>query len=178
MGKTFRWNWLDTGIVALLGLSLLGVVLVQSGQHQTSAERIEGETDVLMTVWIHNTTLQMPHLFKAGEDATLTIRNQPRGTLKIVSATEKQRQIVVPQAQGYQLVDDPTMPDTRDYWITLQDKALVTTDGYVSNGIKLKAGLPIEIEGFAYRLKGYLTAVTPLDASPTEAAKVQAKSAS
>lgn len=165
------WNWLDATFVGFIALLGLGFWLVQSGQHVTSSQKIEGEADVLYTIWTHNTATLQPQLFTAGEQTNLTIRNQPRGKVTIANVKQEPKKLIIPQAQGFKLIEDPTSTaPSYDFYVTLKDHALKTPDGYVSNGIKLKIGLPIEVEGFNYRLTGVLIDVKAADNTATKEA--------
>jgi hypothetical protein len=173
--KAKGWNWLDATFVGFIALLGLGFWLVQSGQHVTSSQKIEGEADVFYTVWTHNTATLQPKLFTIGEQTNLTIRNQPRGKVSIVSVKQESKKLIIPQAQGFKLIEDPTSTaPSYDFYITLKDHALKTPDGYVSNGIKLKIGLPIEVEGFNYRLTGVLINIEPATAATTTLLKEEA----
>lgn len=160
--RQLRWTLLDTGLLALLGLAGLGVFLVQSGWHQTSAEQISGETDLAITVWIHNATTLEAELFEVGEETHLSVRKQPRGSLEILKVETSPKEVLIPQANGFKVVEDGLMPNTYDFYITLKDRAMVTTDGYVSNGLKMKIGMPITVEGFSYQLDGRLVKLESL----------------
>ena len=56
-------------------------------------------------------------------------------------------------------VSDPADPLGNDYMVTLKDHALFTQDGYVTEGIKVKIGLNIEVEGKNYRVPGMIIGV-------------------
>jgi hypothetical protein len=148
-----RLNIVDAGLLVLGLLVLLGVGMVQSGFHATSSAMIQGEKPVLMTVFVRTRALN-PRLFQAGEVTNITVRNQPRGEVSIVKVERQQVQTVVPQGSGVKMVADPTQPDVFDYHLTLKDTAIQTPEGFVANGVKIKVGLPVELEGFEYRLTG------------------------
>lgn len=168
-----KLNPIDSGIFALVALALIGILFVQAGWHQTSSQMIEGESDVLITFITRNTRTVDPNLFKKGAVTHITIRNQPRGDLPIESSSFSKVKTLVPLANGtVKVLDDPSLIDAYDFRVTLKDHALVTPEGYVSNGIKLKIGLPIEIEGFNYRLGGVIVDVQPLPEAASQA-KVQ-----
>jgi hypothetical protein len=70
--------------------------------------------------------------------------------------------MVVTNASGQtRLIPDPTLAYSVDYELQLRDHALITSDGYVANGVKLKVGLPIELEGPTYRIPAAIVAVDP-----------------
>ena len=159
VARTF--NWVDGLTIGFLGLVVLGILAVQSGFHQTSSQLIEGETDIEFTVIMQNTRTLNTELFKTGDSTHITIRNQPRGNVDILGAKVKPRQVIVPTSEGYTLVADPAIPHAYNFEIRLKDHATVTKEGYVSEGLKIKTGLPIELEGFNYRLRGVIADVKP-----------------
>ncbi len=80
-----------------------------------------------------------------------------------------------------QTVTDPADPYGYDYLVTLKDHALFTEDGFVTEGIKVKIGLNIEVEGKDYRVPGMIIAVNDTDSAkplPKAANASEAKSAS
>jgi hypothetical protein len=154
---------IDKGLLLLVGLVLAGVLAVQAGWHRSSSQAILGETAVEFTVITTNTRTKDPTMLKAGDTTHLTVRNQPRGNVAIVDVAHKPHQLVVTTAAGeVRLVDDPSLAYSVDYEITLSDHAVITADGYVANGVKLKVGLPIELEGPNYRIPAAIVAVTPV----------------
>jgi hypothetical protein len=157
-----RWHVLDVVVGFALAATLLGMVLVQTGCVKTSGQMVQGDADIEYTVLIRNLKTLQPDLFKPGDTLSITIRNQPRGKVKILQATSHPKQVVVPAGiRGYDVVDDPSDPFGYDYVVRLRDHAVVTPDGYVTEGIKVKVGLPIELEGFGYRVNGSLVSVKP-----------------
>lgn len=155
-------NPVDVGLLIVVALVALGIVLVQAGVHRTSSQAIQGETDVVFTVITTNTRTTHPDMLKAGDTTHLTVRNQPRGNVAIVAVTHKPHAMVVTNAAGQtHLIPDPTLAYSVDYELQLRDHALITSDGYVANGVKLKVGLPIELEGPTYRIPAAIVAVEP-----------------
>jgi hypothetical protein len=161
-----RINLFDFVIVSALLLTVAGVLVVQSGWHRTSGQVVQGETDIEYTILIRNLkTLHPDTLFEPGKKLSMTIRNQPRGDVKIVAVEHSPKKAVVPQgANGYQVIADPTDPNGHDFKIRLRDHALVSATGYVTEGLKVKVGMPIEVEGFNYRVGGVIADVQ--DAQP------------
>ena len=56
-------------------------------------------------------------------------------------------------------IKDPSRHDIYNLSVTLKDDAIITPDGAVIGGNKIKIGLPITIEGFNYRLNGIVSDV-------------------
>jgi hypothetical protein len=164
-GQLFgRFNVLDAGFALLVGVVLLGVTLVQTGVQATSKNMVQGETDIEISLYLRTRTLN-EHLFKAGDETNITVRNQPRGKVSIVSATLDPVKALVPQGSGYKVFPDPLSSNVYDIKLTLKDHATITPEGYVAEGVKMKIGLPIEIEGMDYRLSGVITKVAPVKAT-------------
>jgi hypothetical protein len=156
-----RWTTLDWVLVAIGLVAVVGMLAVQSGVHQTSGRVVQGESDIHFTVLTRNTRTMQPDMLKAGEMTHLTIRNHPRGEVPILKAEVNPTRTLMPKVGGgTEIVVDPTVPHAYDYRLVLKDHAQVTTEGYVSNGIKIKIGLPIELEGKHYRIPGVIVNVT------------------
>ena len=172
LGKYNIFDAMMIGIAALIGVGLLAV---QSGWHQTSGETIKGEADIEYTVLLRNLKTLKKDLFIPGKTLSITIRNQPRGEVTILEAQATPKKLAVPTASGEaKVIDDPADQYGYDYLIRLKDHALVTQEGYVTEGIKVKIGLPIEVEGFDYRVNGVIADVkTPKvkSSSPNQATK-------
>ncbi|MFM7468774.1 MAG: DUF4330 domain-containing protein [Vampirovibrionales bacterium] len=147
----------DKLILAIIVIGLVGFLAVKVGLHRTAKQVVKGETDVQMTVFIMNLRTLQPDLFKAGEETALTVRNVPRGALPITHVKVEPKLTLVSDAYGKpHWAPDATDPLARSYTLTLKDHAAITEDGYVSEGIKLKKGLPVELEGFSYRVNGVI----------------------
>lgn len=101
-------------------------------------------------------------LFKAGDKTFITIRNQPYTKLEIV---EVQKNLLKEMFFNYDrperpyLIDNIAYPNRYQYKITLKDKAQITSDGAVIGGNKIKIGLPVDLEGFNYRMSGMVSDV-------------------
>ncbi len=160
-GRLFgKVNVIDFSLLATLFLVALGIIAVQSGWHQTSGQVVKGETDILYTVVLRNVQTLKPDLFQPGQKLSMTIRNQPRGSVLITDVKRIPRKMILPNhAGGYQVVDDPLDHHGYDYQITVRDHALITADGYVTEGVKVKIGMSIEVEGFDYRIAGLIANV-------------------
>ncbi|MEM0952055.1 MAG: DUF4330 domain-containing protein [Cyanobacteria bacterium P01_H01_bin.74] len=163
-GKLFgKLNIIDAVALLVALVVALGIILVQSGLYQTSGQVIEKEGDIVYTVSLRHVETLTPQLFKPGETLSITVRNQPRGQVKIVSVQQNRLQHVIGLPSGKPLVmDSPVYPDAYNYRVTLQDHALFTADGYVTSGVKIKTGLHINVEGHDYRIAGHIIDVHPV----------------
>jgi len=160
-GKLFgKINVIDFSGLALALLITLGIMAVQSGMYKTSGQVIKGEGDIRYTIYIRNLKTQQPDIFVPGHKLSITIRNQPRGEVQIVQVkqTPKRTSFMLPTGT-LKTMEDPADPLGNDYMVTLRDHALFTNDGYVTEGIKVKIGLNIEVEGKNYRVPGMIIGV-------------------
>lgn len=155
-----KLNIIDAAIGSALLLSAIGIVLVQSGIQKTSGNMVNGESDIQITISAPSTEIADTSILKAGDDTALTVRNQPRGDVKVTKVywTPQKMTLMSPSGRPV-VVSNIAKPNVYDLTVTLRDHALVSKEGYVSNGVKIKVGQPIEIEGFAYRLSGKITGV-------------------
>jgi hypothetical protein len=166
-----RFNPIDTGLVITALLVALGLTASQSGWHKTSGQVVKGETDIQYRVIIRNLKTLRPDMIQAGKTLSITIRNQPRGDVHILDVKQTPKRTLLPtpgSGQGYKVIEDPVDAYGHDYLLTLTDHALVTEDGYVTEGIKVKIGLPIEVEGFDYRVNGSIVDVKATSATPAD----------
>jgi hypothetical protein len=156
-----KWSLIDIGTLGVLFMVAVGIIGVQSGWVKTSSQVVKGETDIEYTILIRNLKTLQPNLFQVGKTLSITIRNQPRGQVTIVAVSASPKKIILPNAQDgtYHIIEDPIDRFGYDYVIRLKDHAVVTPDGYVTEGIKVKIGLPIEIEGYHYRVGGIIAEV-------------------
>lgn len=159
-----KWNILDAGLVMLVACIVLGMLLVQLGVQKTSAAQVLGESDILIKLYLRSRTFEQ-QLFVEGEKTNITVRNQPRGEVTIMKVEKMLPQLTVMGKQGPQAVPDASLPGVYDYTITLKDHATLSKEGYVAEGVKIKIGLPIELEGQNYRLTGSILQVTPVNST-------------
>jgi Domain of unknown function (DUF4330) len=161
-GRLFgKFNILDAGITALLLLAILGVVLVQSNMHATSNAMIEGESDIDIKVMFRIRS-NNPALLKKGDVTNISVRNQPRGEVKVVDVKQLPAEVMLSVNGKPEAVVDATEINVQDYWVTLRDHATISKEGYVAEGVKIKTGLPINLEGFDYMVHGSIVEVVPV----------------
>ncbi len=159
----FRTNPLDISVVLLLVVSLLGFLLARAG-HAGVNHVLKGQTSLSIDLYLPGVKTLDQNLFKVGDKAALTIRNQPvYPPFTITSVKRSPRLISFLASNGKLLTNfiDPAQPYANDYLITITDQAELTTDGYVIHGNKIKVGNQIEIEGFKYRIPGTVLDLRP-----------------
>lgn len=148
-----RVNLIDLLVLAMLVLAILGVGLARAGKaglNQQLKGEVTAEMDLLFRGAVSN-----PSIFKVGDKAFITIRNQPYAGLTIRAVKWTPRSIAVPAGDGtVKAVPDPADPFGKDIVVTLRERAQVTDDALVMGGNKIKVGVPIDLEGFKYRLRG------------------------
>jgi hypothetical protein len=161
-GRLFgKFNVLDAGLVLLLAVGGLGVFLVQSNLHATSQAMVQGETDIDIRV-MFTLRSEDAQLLKAGEKTNITIRNQPRGEVKILDVQKAPVQVMLAVNGKPTAVTDTTEKNVQSYWVTLRDHATITKEGYVAEGVKVKVGVPVDLEGFKYFVHGGIVDVRPV----------------
>jgi len=163
-GKLFgKINIIDFGIGILVIIAIAGILLVKTGKFSTSPQIAKKEGNIEFDVVIRGQKLsKKEQLFKPGEKTFITIRNVPYTSLNIVKSEITPWETMIPDPKNPSkalAVTDPTTPNTYNFLITLKDKALITDDGPVIGGNKIKIGLVVSLEGFKYRLNGVVSDV-------------------
>lgn len=154
-------NLLDAVLIVILFLGILGFIFVKTGKHQTASQVIQKKSPIEFdaTFMAKAITSQEP-LFEVGEDAFITLRNVPYTKLEIIKVRkDRWKTTVYDKTNNVFAVEDPSRPNLYTFIVTLKDDAIITSDGAVVGGNKIKIGLPIVIEGFKYRLKGVVSDV-------------------
>ncbi len=151
-----KFNPIDSGIVVLAILSLLGYFSARSG-HAGVNKVIEGSHKVAIEVYISGLKTRDIGIFKVGDKSAITIRNQPvEPPLTIVEVKSNPKEVSFLSADHKKAIAlaDPANAIANDFYITLIDDAEQTKDGYVIRGNKIKIGNQVELEGFKYRTQG------------------------
>ena len=163
-GKLFGMvNLLDALIVSGVMVGVIGVVAVKGGY--SSINKIvekQGPAEIDLMIKANIEDLSM---FKAGEKSFVTIRNQPYDKVDITAVKAKRTEIAVPTKDGtaFRITTDPTNPYSSEVILTLRSDGMQTEDGIIWGGQKLKVGVPIDVEGFKYRLRGSVLDVRMVD---------------
>lgn len=148
-------NLFDAAIAAAVLVGVVGVVVVKSG-HNAIARLIEktgtAEVDLMVRCNIENPQEK----FRVGDKAFVTIRNVPYDKVAIAKVDVHRVRISVPIDNGRSLrvTNDPANPFATEVLLTLRSPAEETADGITWGSQKLKVGVPIDIEGKKYRLRG------------------------
>ena len=157
MGKKLhiKLNFLDLLLIFTILFSITGYLLAKAEKTQLN-KIIAGKENIAIEILIPEVFSENTDLFMIGDKSAITIRNRPYTKLKIIKSELNSKQAIVPMlsSTSYKTILDPTKTNIKDYIVTLTDEALVTNDGYVIGGNKIKIGNQIELEGFNYRLNG------------------------
>lgn len=161
------FNIVDFIIIVVLIIAVLGVGFMKTKSRISNSEAMKETKKVEIDVIIQGGKVSSDkNIFNAGQKTFITIRNVPYTELEIVKSltTVKKTAIPDPKNPGNAIaVDDPSMLHTYDFLVTVTDKAVITPDGAVVGGNKIKIGLPIILEGVDYRLPGVVSDVRVLE---------------
>ena len=166
-GKLFGlFNIIDASIILIVLLAVSGIALVKMGKFATSGHLTKKAGMIEFDVVSKGVKLSTnENLFKPGGKTFITIRNVPYTSLEVVKTqmTPWQTVITDPKDPNKAIsVTDPSEPNTYNFIVTVKDKALLTDDGPIIGGNKIKIGLAVNLEGFKYRLNGTVSDVRAL----------------
>lgn len=157
-------NGLDFSLVVVILLSAAGFGLARAG-HAGVNKVIQGVCKVAIKVYFVGLKTEDTTIFKVGDKAAMTIRNQPvQPPMTISEVKEWPKQAAFLSVDGKKALafPDPTQPLAHDFLVTVTDEAEITADGYVVRGNKIKVGNLIDLEGFKYRAQGVVVNVSPV----------------
>lgn len=161
-GRLFgKFNLLDVAVVLVLSASIGGVALARSGQAGVN-KVLKGQALAEVDVLIKGSVAD-PAIFKPGEKTFVTIRNQPYAALQITNVKVGPKLVAVPAAGGVKAYPDPSDAMGKEFVVTVRQQADLTEDAIVMGGNKVKIGIPIELEGLKYRLRGAIVDVRLVD---------------
>jgi hypothetical protein len=169
-GKLFGLvNLLDALIISGVMAGVIGVVAVKSGY--SAIDKVvtkQGPAEIDLMIKANIGDLSM---FKVGEKTFVTIRNQPYDKVDITAVKAKRTEIAVPTKDGtaFRITTDPTAPYSSEVILTLRSDGMLTDDGIIWGGQKLKVGVPVDVEGLKYRLRGSVLDVRMVGEKPAGA---------
>ena len=152
----------DYIIIAFVTLAVIFAGFMIFKKKNFSNLPIEKETKIMFEVFFRGVTISAKETpFRPGDNAFITIRNVPYTKLKIVAIDGRPRMTYVPSKNknGYEIVEDVSVPSLYDFIVRLEDTAKKTPDGYVAGGNKIKMGIPVVIEGELYTYQGTISNV-------------------
>lgn len=155
----FRFNVVDLAVVVMVVAMGAGFWTVKTG-HAGINKVVKAEGVAEVDLFIRG-SIADTNIFKLGDKPFITLRNQPYAPVEIVAIKVTPRKIAVPSLDGKSVnaMPDPSEPFGKDVVLTIREKAMLTDDAIVFGGSKVKIGVPIDLEGFKYRLKGSIVDV-------------------
>lgn len=161
-GKLFgRVNVLDLMLLLVLFAAVLGVGLARTGNAGVN-QVLKGEGTAEIDLFFRG-SIADPAMFKVGDKTFITIRNQPHASLRIVGVKVTPKMVTMPDPAGVKAYPDPSEPFGKDVVLTVREKAQFTDEAIIMGGQKIKVGVPIEVEGFKYRLRGSIVDVRVIE---------------
>lgn len=169
-----KYNIIDFTIFSVIIVIAVGFLLVKLGIHQPIGKVSMGTKPVEFTVTTraYDITAEK-EILNAGDTTFITIRNVPYTKLEIKSVKKEHVQEMFfnyDRPEVPYLINNVAFPHRFMYTITLKDKAQITADGAVIGGNKIKIGLPVDLEGFDYRLSGMVSDVKVIEETDEETA--------
>ena len=154
-------------VAAVVALAALGGVIWSPKLSNAVAKATGAVKPVQVSVDVRHLYSANPEqlLNSAREEAALNIviRNQPAGRVTLVSVDDLTNSLTAVQPDGSVVVADaPSTALPRHARFVMEANAEIKPSGVVIGGTKLKVGVPVELEGRLYRLKGVVSGVTPL----------------
>jgi len=153
-------NIIDLSIFIIIAGVIFGYFWVKAG-HSGLNKIVKAEGYAEVKIVIRGAKVMDKSVFKKDEKPFITIRNQPYSNVEILDIKMTPRETMFLSKEGNKTVNfqDLSDPYSLDLVFTIKDKALLTDDGIVLGGNKIKVGIPIELEGFKYRLTGSVAEV-------------------
>ena len=150
----------------LIGLLAVGGVLWSPKLSNTFAKANGSVKTVQIMVDVRRVSAADPDALVqealASGRASIIIRNQPSGSVKLIRVDDINRVLAAVQPDGSVVTaPDPNRATvgTLNARFVLQGDATVSKSGVVLAGTKLKVGTPVELEGALYRLSGTVSGV-------------------
>ena len=154
-----KFSWVDIAIIAAIIAALTIGFVTFKNFRRTAGKQIVATQDIVFQVFLRSITLTTDgeNPIKAGDETFITIRNVPYSNVKVLESIMDTKKTVVATKNQPVIVDDYSQIGLYDIVVTLTDKAEITKDGAVVGGNKIKIGLPITLEGEAYKLNGIVS---------------------
>ncbi len=157
------FNIVDLIIISILLIAVIALFLISSNKFSPSPNVEQQRKNVEIDVVLRGKKISRKgEIFKAGDKTFITIRNVPYTKLDIIKSIRTAEKMAIPDPKNpYRTiaVENPVRIYTYNYLVTVRDKAVITSDGPVVGGNKIKIGLPIILEGYDYRLSGVVSDV-------------------
>ncbi len=148
--------------LVVLVVVALGVLFVKRGWHTTASPQIVADNVPVTVVVLLDRVISVDaeKLFRPGQGVQLSVRNRPRGVVKVDSVSVLPRKALLSKAlEPHQWIPDENRPYESDVIVALKDTATQSRQGYVTKGIKLKVGMKVTVETFSAYLDGTIMAI-------------------
>lgn len=164
------FNVIDLIIILIVLITLSAIFFVCTGKMvKTPQSDVKTKTVEIDIMFRGEKVSRKGDVFKAGDKTFITIRNVPYTKVDIIKTQTTPELVTIPDPFNPKkaiAVEDPAFPNTYNYIVTISDNAVITKDGVVAGGNKVKIGLPITLEGFDYRLSGLVSDVRIKENTP------------
>ena len=146
-------------IIIVIGLILVvfvGVITAKK-MRTTASKQIEATSRIEFDVFLRSVSLSSKECpVKVGDKTFISIRNVPYSDLNIIGVDFQPKKVVLPAKcpKGYIVAVDEGQYNMFDIIVRVEDEALITKDGAVVGGNKIKMGMPITLEGPTYKFTG------------------------
>ncbi len=144
-------------ILAVLAVLAVGF-LTYKHFRQTADKQVEATSKIAFQVFLRGVTITgNASPIKPGDKTFIIIRNVPYTDLKVIDVKADSKKVILPNPRGPQpfiVMDDYSQMFMYDIVVAVIDSAKITKDGAVVGGNKIKIGLPITLEGQAYKFNG------------------------
>ena len=150
-----RISVLDLGALVIIGVAIAAILFFPGQQAGSVVQVGRGQTaPIEVDMIVRGVSSRSLDPFQVGEKANLIIRNQPYGQVQVVDVEDVTRQIPVASTAGeIEFVPDPEAYRW-DLVITVAGEGQQTESSIVLGNNKVKIGTPLELETFAYSLRG------------------------
>ena len=142
-----------TGLILVIAVGLF----TAKGMRSTASKQIESKSPIEFEVFLRSVTMSSKECpVKMGDKTFISIRNVPYTDLEVIGVRCEPKRTSIPakNKNGYISVPDAGFIDTYDIIVKVKDDAIITKDGAVVGGNKIKIGLPITLEGTLYKFTG------------------------
>lgn len=176
-----QFRFVDLIIILVVILALAAGFLTYKHFRQTASKQIESTSKIAFQVFLRGVTITSGVCpIKAGDETFISIRNVPYTNLKVVDVRSDSKKVLMLNPMGkppFVIMDDYSQMFMYDILVTVTDTAIITKDGAVVGGNKVKIGLPITLEGKDYKFNGTVSNIQIAPAAPeAKAAPVSEKS--
>ncbi|MBP7212054.1 DUF4330 domain-containing protein [bacterium] len=158
----------DVVILVAVLLALLVGFLTFMHFRSTASNQVESTSKIAFQVFLRGVTITgKENPIRRGDKTFVSIRNVPYTELNVLDVKADTKKIVMPNLvpgakKPFVLVDDYSQAFMYDMVVTVVDTAKITKDGAVVGGNKIKIGLPITLEGKAYKFNGTVSNIVVL----------------